>query len=117
MRVASRRIRSDMLPGRRDTEVAGQRLDACLPIGRGVFQQLVNLSFEESIPEGGKFCSSLQNDVPIYLSPDNTLVIVAPRDHLAPRINDQAVTDKLCPSVDPCGVGGDEVGEILQRPC
>jgi hypothetical protein len=82
----------------------------------GIFQQLVYLSFKDSIPEGRKFCSGLPNDVSICLSPDNTLVIVAPGDHLTPRINDQAVTDKLCPSVDPCAIGRDEEGEILQRP-
>jgi hypothetical protein len=83
----------------------------------GVFQQLVILSFEDSILQGGKFCSSSQNDVSIHLSPDNTLVIVTPGDHLAPRIDDQAVTDELCSSIDPYTIGRDEAGEILQCSC
>ena len=83
----------------------------------GIFQQPVNLSFEDSILQDGKFCSSPQNDISIHLSPDNTLVIVAAGDHLAPRIDDQAVTDKLCPSIDSYAIGRDEAGEILQGSC
>jgi hypothetical protein len=66
----------------------------------GVFQQLVHLSLKDAILQGGEFLSSPQNDVSIHLSPDNTLVIVAPGDRLAPRVDDQAAAGKPCTPVD-----------------
>jgi hypothetical protein len=57
----------------------------------GVFQQPVNLGFEDSISQGRKFCSSPQNDVSIHLSPDDTLlIIVASGYNFTHWIDDQA---------------------------